>query len=101
MYKEFTLLRRTLGFLAIQFFIPVIQVSFYCLCIGLEPYNLKFGIVNNETIYNSTDKTASLMFINTLDNRTFAKVNIILKIFQIDKYENERVFFLVLLKSRI
>jgi hypothetical protein len=76
-YKDTLLIRRSLGFLAMQFILPVLQVSLFCLCIGREPYNLKFGIVNNETIYNSSDKTASLMYINTLDNRTFVKVILI------------------------
>lgn len=48
-------------------------MSLFCLCIGREPYNLKFGIVNNETIYNSK-LNGSLIYINELDNEIFDKV---------------------------
>jgi hypothetical protein len=60
-----------------QFLIPVIQICLFCLCIGGEPFDLKFGIVNNETIFNSTNN-ASLLYINELSDITFQKVLIIL-----------------------
>lgn len=50
------------------------QVSLFCLCIGREPKDLRFGIVNNETIYNATYQKGSEMFINELSNVTFHKV---------------------------
>ena len=74
LFKDSILIRRNLGFLVFQFLIPVIQISLFCLCIGREPYNLKFGIVNNETIYNQTNRNGSLMFIDELSNHTFDKV---------------------------
>jgi hypothetical protein len=43
------------------------------LCIGREPSELKFGIVNNETIYNTTNRNGSLMYIDELNNVTFDK----------------------------
>lgn len=52
--------------------VPVLQISLFCLCIGQEPYNLKFGIVNNETIYNSTNN-GSLLYVNELNEKTFNK----------------------------
>ena len=57
------------------FLIPVIQVALFCLCIGREPYNLNFGIVNNESIYNSSSN-ASLLFLSYInhDSSTFNKV---------------------------
>ena len=42
----------------------------FCLCIGREPFNLKFGIVNNETISNSS-YNGSLLYIDSLDKKTF------------------------------
>nr|QUF59474.1 ATP-binding cassette transporter Abch-like1 [Brachionus angularis] len=72
LYKDSILIRRNLGFLSFQFLLPVIQISLFCLCIGREPYDLNFGIVNNETIYNSSENGAS-MYINELNNRTFKK----------------------------
>lgn len=72
LYLElFFLLKR---FLIFQFFIPVIQISLFCLCIGREPYDLNFGIVNNETIYNSSEQFGSEMYTSQLNNRTFKKV---------------------------
>ena len=47
-------------------------MSLFCLCIGQEPYDLKFGIVNNETI--TENQNGSLLYINRLDNKTFNKV---------------------------
>ncbi len=57
-------------FLCIEFLIPIIQISLFCLCIGRQPYDLNIGVVNNETIYNSTFN-ASLQYIRQLDNHTF------------------------------
>jgi len=45
-------------------------MALFCLCIGREPYDIKFGIVNNETI----PRNASLIYINELDNVTFDMV---------------------------
>ncbi len=56
-----------------QFLIPVIQISLFCLCIGREPYNLDFGIVNNETIYQSSFDGAQV-YVNEMNNQTFQKV---------------------------
>jgi hypothetical protein len=58
--------------LLFQFLIPVIQIGLFCLCIGREPFNIKFGIVNNETIYKS-DNNGAQMYINKLSNETFEK----------------------------
>jgi hypothetical protein len=62
------------SFLLFQFLSPVIQFSLFNLCIGREPYDLEFGIVNNETVYNSTGAAGNL-FVNELNNHTFIKVN--------------------------
>lgn len=56
------------------FVYKVIQIALFCLCIGREPYDLKLGIVNNETIYNTTNRNASLLFVQKLSNHTFDKV---------------------------
>ena len=58
----------------LNFMYKVIQISLFCLCIGREPYDLKLGIVNNETIYNTTNRNASLLFVQKLSDHTFDKV---------------------------
>ena len=62
------------SFLFFQLLIPFLQVSLFCLCIGREPVNLKFGIVNNETIYDVPNPNASLIFVSELSDKTFDKV---------------------------
>lgn len=73
LYKNSILLRRDIGFLFMEFLIPIMQISLFCLCIGREPYDLHFGIVNNETIYNVSEPRYSDIYVNYLDNRTFVK----------------------------
>ncbi|CAF0942665.1 unnamed protein product [Brachionus calyciflorus] len=73
LFKDSILIRRNYGFLIFQFLIPVIQISLFCLCIGREPFDLKFGIVNNETIYNSSEQFGAQMYIDELNNHTFKK----------------------------
>lgn len=72
--KDSILMRRNIGFLLFQFLIPVVQLSLFCLCIGREPFDLEFGVVNNETNFNSTN-TAGSLFVNELNSHTFTKVN--------------------------
>ncbi len=72
LYKDSIQIRRNVGHLIFQFLIPCIQISLFCLCIGREPYNLNFGIVNNETIYNSTGNT-SVIYVDQLSDKTFKK----------------------------
>lgn len=72
LYKDSILIRRNIAFLFFQFLIPVIQISLTCLCVGHEPYNLNFGIVNNESNKTSNNH-GSLLFINQMSNRTFNK----------------------------
>ncbi len=66
-------MRRNIGFLLFQFLIPVIQMALFCLCIGKQPNDLKFGIVNNETIQKS-GYNASTLYINELSDKIFQKV---------------------------
>ncbi len=54
-------------------------MALFCLCIGREPHDLKFGIVNNETIFNSQDN-ASLLYVNSLSDTIFDKVFFILRV---------------------
>jgi hypothetical protein len=73
LYKDSILIRRNIGFLFFQFLIPVIQISLTCLCVGHEPFDLNFGIVNNETRLNSSDTRGSELFVSELSNTTFKK----------------------------
>ena len=52
-------------------------MSLFCLCIGREPYDLKFGVVNNETIFSSS-QNGSLLYIDSLDKKTFDLVKILI-----------------------
>ena len=63
-------------------------MALFCLCIGREPYDIKFGIVNNETnnsaisfLNFSIPRNASLIYINELDNITFDMVCLYFKIY--------------------
>ncbi|XP_072907315.1 ABC transporter G family member 20 isoform X1 [Hemitrygon akajei] len=47
--KTFIRIRRMPGFLGFQFFLPVIQISLICLCIGGSPKDLHVAVVNNDT----------------------------------------------------
>lgn len=57
-------------FLFFEFLIPVIQITLFCTCIGREPYDLQFGVVNNETIYNSSYNFSNI-YIDQLSKHTF------------------------------
>jgi hypothetical protein len=74
-YKDAILIKRSIGHLIFQFFLPVLQIALFCLCIGNDPFDLPFGIVNNETINNSTYSSGS-DFVNLLDDKTFDKVRL-------------------------
>lgn len=67
-----------LRFLIFQFLIPVIQISLFCLCIGREPYDLNFGIVNNETNFNDSSYFGAKMYVDELSNHTFKKVHFLM-----------------------
>ncbi|KAK3590643.1 hypothetical protein CHS0354_013676 [Potamilus streckersoni] len=49
MIKNFTLMKRNIGFLLFEFMLPAIQIVLFCLCIGRDPYDLQFGVVNMDT----------------------------------------------------
>ena len=71
--------------------VPFIQIALFCLSIGREPVNLKFGIVNNETIYNVSNPDASELFVNELSNKTFNKVK--------SSFIKMNKFYLLIIKS--
>ncbi|KAL3887370.1 hypothetical protein ACJMK2_027312 [Sinanodonta woodiana] len=50
MIKNFTLMKRNIGFLLFEFMLPAIQIVLFCLCIGRDPYDLQFGVVNMDTL---------------------------------------------------
>lgn len=51
----------------------MVQIALNFLCVGREPFDLNFGIVNNETLLNKSDARGSLLFIDQLSNQTFNK----------------------------
>lgn len=48
LYKDVIKVKRNTKLLLVQLLIPVIQITFFCLCIGRTPKNLPIGIVNND-----------------------------------------------------
>ncbi|XP_054710779.1 LOW QUALITY PROTEIN: ABC transporter G family member 20-like [Uloborus diversus] len=47
--KNFVRLKRNIGLIFFQLFIPTFQVIVFCLCVGGEPFDLPMSIVNEET----------------------------------------------------
>ena len=46
LYKDTIKCKRNTKLLLVQLLIPIIQITFFCLCIGRPPKNLPIGIVN-------------------------------------------------------
>ena len=76
LYKDSILHRRNLFYIFFQLLLPALQFSLACLAIGQEPFDLKFGIVNNETLFNGSggNNKGSEMLVNAISNKTFQKV---------------------------
>ncbi|XP_051868225.1 ABC transporter G family member 20 [Pristis pectinata] len=70
--KTFIRIRRMPGFLGFQFFLPVIQISLICLCIGGNPKDLHVAVVNNDT----GEPAMSQKVLWHLDNNTIIQVHL-------------------------
>lgn len=57
----------------VQLIVPLIQITFFCICIGRPPFNLPVGFVNYDK--NNSKTNLSELFINAIDNQTIIKVS--------------------------
>jgi hypothetical protein len=75
LYKDATKCRRNAKLLIVQFLIPVIQITFFYLCIGQKPQNLPFGIVNHDTTFKLFGDAYNLgdEIVGELQERTLIK----------------------------
>ena len=58
--------------LIIQFLVPIIQITFFCLCIGRTPKDLPIGYFDEDVGY--MDFRFGTDIINNIDNNTLLKV---------------------------
>uniref|UniRef100_UPI00398F6660 ABC transporter G family member 20 n=1 Tax=Pristiophorus japonicus TaxID=55135 RepID=UPI00398F6660 len=72
MIKTFTRIKRMPGFLCFQFFLPVIQISLICLCIGGNPKDLPMAVVDNDT----GQPAMSQKILRHLDNNTIIQIHL-------------------------
>ncbi|XP_069787823.1 ABC transporter G family member 20 isoform X2 [Narcine bancroftii] len=72
MIKTFIRIRRMPGFLIFQFFLPVLQISLICLCIGGNPKDLHVAVVNNDTGQPSLSQNV----LWHLDNNTIIQIHL-------------------------
>nr|QUF59475.1 ATP-binding cassette transporter Abch-like2 [Brachionus angularis] len=70
-FKDTLKCLRNIKLLFIQFIVPIIQVTFFCLCIGRPVKNLPIGYINNEL--SDTQFSLGKFLINELDNQTLNK----------------------------
>ncbi len=77
LYKDTTKCRRNLKLLIVQFLIPIVQITFFYLCIGQKPQNLPFGIVNKDTTFKlfGDDYNLGNEIVGELQDRTLIKKN--------------------------
>lgn len=54
LYKDTFKCKRNLKLLLVQFLIPIIQITFFYLCIGQKPHSLPLGIINNDVKWTDT-----------------------------------------------
>lgn len=53
LYKDTKKVLRNKKLLLVQFLIPIIQITFFYLCIGQKPNDLVIGVINNDTTYTN------------------------------------------------
>lgn len=71
-YKDLLKCIRNKKLLIIQFLVPIIQITFFCLCIGQTPQDLPIGIFN-EDLNCSYEIFLGEKIIQNLNNQTFIK----------------------------
>ncbi|CAF4089811.1 unnamed protein product, partial [Adineta steineri] len=68
MVKDLTMIKRSIGFLIFQFFIPVVQISLFCLCIGRDPQHVPMALFNSEAINGFPTGNLSLELLNKINS---------------------------------
>lgn len=97
LYKDTIKCKRNTKLLLVQLLIPIIQITFFCLCIGRTPKNLPIGIINNdkEAEYdiatNIIDHMSNDIFIKNFYDNFDAAYN---------EFKNEKIFALILFDKR-
>ncbi|UJR07556.1 hypothetical protein I4U23_011844 [Adineta vaga] len=67
MVKDLTMIKRSIGFLIFQFFIPVVQISLFCLCIGRDPQHIPMALHNSEAVSGFPTGNLSLQLLSKID----------------------------------
>ncbi|CAF1626056.1 unnamed protein product [Adineta ricciae] len=67
MVKDLTMIKRSIGFLIFQFFIPVVQISLFCLCIGRDPQHIPMALYNSEAVHGFPTGNLSLHLLNKIN----------------------------------
>jgi ABC-type multidrug transport system permease subunit len=80
--KNFIVMWRNIGFMLFIFVLPAIQVILFCLAIGREPLDMKFGVVNHEVpglsiCHGPAGCTTQNLSCRYLDNIPKASVNLV------------------------
>lgn len=79
LYKDTFKCKRNLKLLLVQFLIPIIQITFFYLCIGQKPHTLPLGIINNDVKWTDTfgfvEFNLGQDIINDIKDPVIIKVN--------------------------
>lgn len=67
-WKNFTKLRRSIGFMLFLFVLPAFQVALFCLAIGGDPTDL------NVAVFNEDHGNYSALYLDSLDSSTINQV---------------------------
>ncbi|KAJ8034677.1 ABC transporter G family member 20 [Holothuria leucospilota] len=71
--KDLIKMVRTPGALAFQFLIPAIEICLFCLCVGVDPKNLRIAVVNEDvTLFRN--ESLSNRYLSYLNNVTIIQV---------------------------
>jgi len=72
LYKDTLKCKRNTKLLIVQLLIPIIQITFFCLCIGRTPKNLPIGIINFD---NESSPDLGQEIIDSMSNEIIIKQN--------------------------
>lgn len=78
LYKDTLKCKRNKQLLLVQFFIPIIQIVFFYLCIGQKPHHLPIGIINNDQsyhVYGLLEYNMGRDLVNAISEPTILKKN--------------------------
>ncbi|CAF1347839.1 unnamed protein product [Rotaria sp. Silwood1] len=67
MVKDLTAIKRNIGFLIFQFYLPLVQISLFCLCIGRDPQHIPMTLYNSEAINGYPTGNLSLQLLSKIN----------------------------------